>query len=224
MSDQSLLIIVPAFNAARRIEELVDRLRKHISMDELVIVDDGSVDDTARLAEASGATVISHPRNLGKGAALKTGFRIAQRRGYEYVLTMDADLQHPPEYVPQFIELVRSGKFDMVIGARARTEDMPQHRVFANFATSIIISLFAGVRIRDSQSGFRLISTKLINAIHLRGDKYDLESEILLKAAHAGFRIGEIEVPTVYEGSHSFINPFVDGCRFLRILCESHFW
>jgi glycosyltransferase involved in cell wall biosynthesis len=224
MSKAWVVVLIPAYNAAETISELISKLRDYLSESQVIVIDDGSVDDTASLALEAGACLIQHPANRGKGAALKSGFAMASHEGYDYVLTLDADLQHSPECVPLFLELADSFQYDMVIGVRERTEIMPSHRVFANFMTSVLISMLAGVRIRDSQSGFRLISTKLLKSIHLRGDKYDLESEILLRAGLAGFRIGELTIPTVYEGSRSFINPVLDGMRFLKILGQGFFW
>jgi len=219
-----VLIVIPAFNAANSISKLIEQLLEHATPDDILVIDDGSTDETARLAEQTGVRIISHDFNLGKGAALKTGFRVAVEEKYGYVLTMDADLQHPAECVPDFLKVAASDSYDMVIGVRDRSEKMPPHRAFANFTTSILISLLAGVLIRDSQSGFRLISTRLIRSVTLRGKRYDLESEILLKAGLARFSIGEIAIPTVYDGSVSSINPVVDGLRFLKLLRERLFW
>ncbi|MBU1319002.1 MAG: glycosyltransferase family 2 protein [candidate division Zixibacteria bacterium] len=224
MNSESVLIIIPAFNTADSICTLIGQVLDHASPDNILVIDDGSADETARLAEQTGVRIISHDVNLGKGAALKTGFRVALDEKYRYVLTMDADLQHPAKCVPDFLEVAASGCYDMVIGVRDRSEKMPPHRAFANFTTSILISLLTGVLIKDSQSGFRLISTRLIRSVSLRGERYDLESEMLLKAGLARFSIGEIAIPTVYDGSASSINPVVDGLRFLKLLRESLFW
>lgn len=219
-----VLIVIPAFNAADSIATLTIRLQDYVSPGDILVIDDGSEDETARLAKQSGVRTISHDVNLGKGAALKTGFKAAIDGRYEYVLTMDADLQHPAESVPDFLDAAAAGCFEMLIGVRQRSDNMPRHRAFSNFTTSLLISLLAGVRIRDSQSGFRLISTCLIKSMALRGERYDLESEILMKAGLARFTIGEVAIPTLYDGSVSSISPLIDGLRFLRLLRQRLLW
>ncbi|MCK4657171.1 MAG: hypothetical protein KAT85_09045, partial [candidate division Zixibacteria bacterium] len=109
-------------------------------------------------------------------------------------------------------------------GTRERTTSMPVFRVFANFTGSVVISLFSGARIRDSQSGFRWIRTDVLKRLRLQCDRYDLESEILLGAGRIGGSIGEIAVPTIYGDSESFINPIVDAARAIRLLWRSLFW
>lgn len=219
-----MLVIVPAYNAAATVSELIDRLTAHVAIEDILIVDDGSGDATGQNARNAGVAVLSHETNKGKGAALKTGFKYAVDRCYSAVLTIDADLQHDPDCLPSFRTLGGTNKYDVIIGTRKRTGDMPCLRVFANFASSAVISLFSGVRIRDSQSGYRWIATDLLRRLSLKGDRYDLESEILLAVGRMGGSIGEIGIPTIYRGSVSFISPTVDAVRALKILCRSLFW
>lgn len=218
------LVIIPAYNASRTITELIERLAKHVDKADIVVIDDGAADNTGELARQAGVAVLAHETNRGKGAALKTGFKHAIDNRYDAVLTIDADLQHDPECVPGFLEMGASGKYDIIIGTRERTNNMPFFRVFANFTGSVVISLFSGVRIRDSQSGYRWISTDVLKRLHLECDRYDLESEILLGIGRIGGSIGEISVPTIYGDSESFINPIVDAARAVRLLWRSLFW
>ncbi len=219
-----VLVIIPAFNAGRTIGELVERLAEHVARSDILVIDDGATDDTGELARSAGVSVMKHSVNKGKGAALKTGFRHALAAGYEAVLTLDADLQHDPDYVPEFLRQGAAGGYDIVIGTRQRTPEMPRKRVIANFTSSVIISLLAGALIRDSQSGYRWIRTDILRRLRLRGDRYDLESEILLGVGRIGGAIGEISVPTIYGESSSFVNPLVDAARILRVLWSSLFW
>jgi glycosyltransferase involved in cell wall biosynthesis len=204
--------------------ELIERLAKHVDKANILVVDDGAADNTGELARQAGVTLLTHETNRGKGAALKTGFAYAIDHGYDAVLTVDADLQHDPECVPGFLEMGASGKYDIIIGTRERTDEMPVFRVFANFTGSVVISLFSGARIRDSQSGYRWIKTDVIKCLRLECDRYDLESEILLGVGRIGRSIGEIYVPTIYGDSESFINPIVDAARAVRLLWRSLFW
>jgi len=224
MSPLSPLVVVPAFNAGKSIGRLIPRIAKCVPRESILVIDDGSSDDSGEVARKSAAAVVTHKVNKGKGAALKTGFARAITEGFDSVITMDADLQHDPGCIPGFISLGRSGRYDMIVGTRKRTDDMPRARNFANATSSAIVSFFANALIRDSQSGYRWISTRLLRRIELSGDRYDLESEILIKAGRAGMRIGELEVPTIYDGSESFINPLVDGFRFVKLLQKSLLW
>ena len=218
------LILVPAYNASGSIAELLKRLRDVAPDCEILVVDDGSTDSTAETAETAGVRVISHEANQGKGAAIKTGLQYASENGYDGLVTIDADLQHDPECIPEFVKLASSEDYDLLIGARQRTSRMPSHRALSNFMTSALISLLAGACMRDTQSGYRWMRTDVVRNLRTRGTRYDYESEILMKAGKFGLRIGEIRVPTIYGDSTSFINPFRDSWRFMRILVRSFFW
>lgn len=224
MNPVSTLIFVPAYNASGTIAELLERLRDVASECDILVVDDGSTDNTAELTEMAGVRVISHEFNRGKGAAIRTGLKYASENGYDGLLTIDADLQHDPDCIPKFLDLALSGDYDMIVGARERTSRMPLPRAFSNFVTSTIISLLAGVCLRDTQSGYRWMRVHAVMNLGLTGLRYDFESEMLLKAGRCGLRIGEIRIPTIYDDSTSFINPFRDTWRFMRILVRSFFW
>jgi glycosyltransferase involved in cell wall biosynthesis len=218
------LVVIPAYNAAGTIGQLIELLSEHVNRRDILVVDDGAEDDTGASARRAGVTVLAHARNMGKGAALKSGFRHAVAGGYDAVLTLDADLQHDPACVPQFIDMAADGDYDIIVGTRRRTSDMPSERALANFTSSIVISLFSGTLIHDSQSGYRWIRTEVLKRLPLKGDRYDLESEILIGIGRSGGLIGELPIPTVYGGAVSFINPIFDAARIIRILWSSLFW
>ena len=143
------------------------------------------------------------------------GFDYALKNNYRSVLTLDADLQHPPEDIPRFIAMDNGQR--VIIGTRKMTlAGMPFLRWLTNNLTSQIISIFSTQRIRDSQSGYRLIPVELIKKARLETINYDLESEILFKVGAMGYDIIEVPVATIYEGSHSYINPLIDTGRFIR--------
>ncbi len=211
----SVLVIVPAYNAARHISELVSRLRTYVCDANLLIINDGSGDDTLDIIRQEKVNYISFPENRGKGAALKAGFEYAIENNYRSVLTIDADLQHLPEEVPQF--LAADNGHHVVIGTRKMDlKVMPWPRWLTNNLSSLIISVFSQSRVRDSQSGFRLIPTEVLKAIHLKTVGYDFESEMLFKAGALGCGISEVPISTIYEESTSYINPLQDSLRFLR--------
>ena len=210
-----ILLLVPAFNAAKYIPELMKRTEPYFSQNDILIVNDGSADSTQAEMDKLSCHKITFPENRGKGEALKAGFDFAVTNGYDAVITIDADLQHKPEHLPAFLENYNTG--DVIIGTRAiETKLMPLDRLMTNNLTSLIISVFGCTRIRDSQSGYRLIKTRVLKKLHLTSARYDTESEMLFQTGYLGFRAAEIPIETVYEGSHSFINPFKDTTRFIR--------
>ncbi len=212
---QQILVLIPAYNAARYLPELVRRLRQYVCDENLLFVNDGSVDSTLELLKEYDVNYISFPRNRGKGAALAAGFDYALANGYRSVLTIDADLQHLPEEIPRFYAIDDGNH--LIIGTRAMDlRIMPFARWLTNNLTSLIISVFSTQRVRDSQSGFRLIPATVLKALRLKTVGYDFESEMLFKAGAVGCRFDEVSISTIYEGSTSFINPLSDTGRFVR--------
>ena len=249
---KTLLVIIPAYNASLTIAELVEKISKSVNKNDIVVVDDGSKDQTFVIAQRAGAVVLKHKKNKGKGEALKTGFRYAQKKNYPALITMDADLQHDPESIPDFIRkadniyplpfgerarvrgnkvksngfsCIRSSSPGIIIGTRKRNlKNMPFARWLTNNLTSAIVSILSGHSIRDSQSGYRLIWTQVLKDLKLKSKKYDLESEILIKAKRKGFKISEIPIKTIYGEGKSFINPLIDTSRFIRLMWRSLWW
>ncbi len=209
------LVLVPAYNAGKYIPELVSRLRKFVCDENLLFVNDGSSDNTLELLKQHNVNHISFPQNRGKGAALMAGFEYAIENNFRSVLTIDADLQHLPEEIPRFYALDNGRR--VVIGTRKMDlKIMPFDRWLTNNLTSMIVSVFSTQRVRDSQSGFRLLPTELLKAIRLKTVGYDFESEMLFKAGAVGCSIAEVPISTIYEGSTSYINPLKDTGRFVR--------
>ncbi len=211
----NILLIIPAFNAVKYIPELYKRIEPYFPPENVLIINDGSTDKTQTEMDKTDWNKITFEINRGKGEALKAGFAYAVENGFEAVITIDADLQHKPEHLPAFFENYESG--DVIIGTRAITAKlMPMDRLLTNNLTSLIISVFGCTRIRDSQSGYRLIKTPVLKQLHLTSARYDTESEMLFQTGYLGFKAAEVPIETVYEGSHSFINPFKDTTRFIR--------
>jgi len=200
--------ILPALNAARFLTELIGEIRSLQPECRILVVDDGSTDGTADTASSAGAEVITHEVNQGKGEALKTGYAWAQDQKLDSVFTMQ-----------DFTEAADRGGFDVVVGTRmARTESMPWIRKKTNQFTSWVISRLAGQYIPDSQNGYRLYRTACFAGLTLKTSRYDSESEILVRMARRGYRIGSVPVTTVYGDETSSINPFVDTGRFFRLV------
>ena len=223
MSDK-VMILLPGYNVGRHLDELVPKIRENLPEAHLCLVDDGSADDTGERARANDLDVLVHPQNRGKGEALKTGFAHAVSRDDAAVITMDSDGQHRPEELELFVRSWRAGH-DVVVGNRMEAnENMPWLRKRTNEFTSWVVSRLAQARIPDSQNGYRLFDTRVLRAIELESSKYDLESEILIKAGALGFQIGAVPVATVYHDQHSSIHPFVDTLRFIRLVHRARRW
>jgi len=215
LKSNSVLVLVPAYNAGKYLPELIPRIREFVCDENLLVVNDGSKDNTLEILKGLKVNYLSFPQNRGKGAALVAGFNYAVENGYRSILTIDADLQHLPEEIPGFFAIDNGQK--VVIGTRRMNPKiMPFDRRLTNNLTSLIISIFSTARVRDSQSGYRLIPAALLKAAPLTTVKYDLESEMLFKAGAARFSVGEVPISTIYEGSHSYINPIIDTGRFIR--------
>jgi glycosyltransferase involved in cell wall biosynthesis len=207
--------IIPAYREEGRVGRVVAAARQYIPV---IVVDDGSPDGTEAEAKAAGAAVVRLEPNRGKGTALLAGFAEARRRGYEAVVTLDADGQHDPAAIPAMLAQLERGA-DIVIGTRlGDLRGMPPQRIFSNTFTSAVISMLAGRLVRDSQTGYRALRLKAVEKLPLKRRGFDLESEMLLKAARAGARIAHVTVPTIYGDERSKINVPADTYRFFRVV------
>jgi len=214
-----ICVLIPSYNESGTIGSLVEKIKaKGLNV---VVVDDGSIDNTSENAGKSGACVLRHQQNKGKGASLKEGFRYILNKDYDATITMDADAQHSPEDIPRFIDAARDPDVDMVVGNRmSSSKDMPFIRWLTNNIMSGIISLICWKNIRDSQCGFRLIKRNVLKELNPSSSNYEIESETIIEAHHKGFKIKFISVQTIYSKQTSQINPVVDTIRFFRFLLK----
>ncbi len=212
-----IIALIPCFNEEQHIADVVAGCKK-AGLD-AIVVDDCSDDGTAAAAEAAGAQVVSHEVNRGKGAAMETGMRTAREAGFDAVLTLDGDGQHSPDDIPKFLAAAEEGAPDMVIGTRmGDVSTMPLVRKLTNRFMSWLISKLARTRVTDSQSGFRLVKLSLRDEIKVEGERFDAESEIIIKAGRAGKRIVEVPIQTIYGDERSKINPVRDTIRFIALV------
>jgi glycosyltransferase involved in cell wall biosynthesis len=207
--------LVPAYQAAAHLGEVLLGLAALDPAPDVLVVDDGSRDATAQVARTFGARVHSFAANRGKGHALLAGFEVL--RDYDGVVTLDADGQHPPECFPDFVHAARAGA-DLVLGARARSAAMPPARRFANGFSSGWTARLAGQRVSDSQCGYRLYGRSLLAATPSTPGRYEVETELIVRAARLGFRVAEVEIPTVYGEEKSQIHAFRDVPRIVGTL------
>lgn len=215
-------VIIPAYNEEMLIGHLVSEVKKK-GLD-CIVIDDGSADRTREEAELSGAYVISHRKNLGKGLSLRAGFKKAMEGDYKFVIVMDGDGQHHPDELENFIKAAEKYNVAIVIGNRmGDPRGMPLKRKVTNWVMSAFISLIAGQRMPDTQCGYRLIKMDLLKAIPLTSDRYEIESEVLIKASRAGLKIKSIPIKSIYGAQKSQIRPFADTVRFLSFIIKTAF-
>jgi len=216
MGDQ-YCVVIPALNAARTIGNIVKRIT-HLKMP-VVVVNDGSCDETASIASANGAFVISHLRNEGKGAAIRTGFEYALRAGFNGVVTMDSDGQHDPDEITQLIHAGEVQHAGIVLGNRMRNEiNMPIVRRVTNRLMSNVVSLIARQVLPDTQCGFRFIRKEVLQSVVLRARRFEIETELLLAAAAKRWKIISVPVRTTYREHQSYIRPLRDTVRFMALV------
>jgi len=218
-------VIAPAYNPAQRLLEVISGIAKYVPLTDILVVADGSSDRTALVAKDCGAIVPRHAKNLGKGAALKTGLAFALAQGYDAVLTIDADGQHDPRLIPAFLRAQRETAADILIGSRTHNRSpMPLDRRCSNALTSLVLSIRAGCRIPDSQSGFRLMRTWMLRHLPLENNGYQMESELLIRARTKKASTASIPTSTLYRGEQSSIQPLRDTLRFVALVLRSLFW
>ena len=212
-----ICVIIPTYNESRAIAGLIKQITK-LGL-EVIIIDDGSIDDTVKIASACGAKVLANLKNMGKGASLIKGYNFALQQGFDAVISMDGDGQHSPDDLLAFVQKASNSQSAVIVGNRmGMTKGMPILRVITNNLMSKFISLVVKQHIPDTQCGFRLVKKEFLTRLDLSTSKYETESEVLIKAAHLGFKIESIPVETIYSGGKSRINPFLDTLRFLRFM------
>ncbi|MFH1397963.1 MAG: glycosyltransferase family 2 protein [Candidatus Omnitrophota bacterium] len=210
-------VIIPTYNEAKTIGKLTAKIRGRQL--EVLIIDDGSLDNTGQIALDNAAIVLKNDINKGKGASFIRGFNYLVERDFDLIITMDGDGQHDPEEIPAFIQAAQDHNYGIVVGNRmCNCEGMPLLRVITNKFMSWIISGIARQNIPDTQCGFRLIKKEVIQEVKLATSRYETESEILIRAAQKGFKIGSIPIKSIYRGEKSRINPFIDTLRFIKLI------
>lgn len=214
-----ILALIPAWNEAARIGPIVKATRAYLPV---LVVDDGSCDDTAAKAEDAGATVVRHPQNRGKGVALMTGFSWGLAHGCAAVLTLDADGQHDPADIPKFLAAYEADAGDLIIGRRDFSR-MPLVRRVVNPFGSWLLSQALHTRIIDNQSGYRLYTRRLLENLNLTSTGFELEVEIIIQVVCKGMRIGWVDIQTIYDiDKASYFHPIKDTIRFLKMVAQAH--
>ena len=204
---------IAAYNEARYIGSIVLQARQYV--DEVIVVDDGSTDNTARVAELAGATVIRHAANRGKGAAIQSILAEARKRKPDILVLLDADSQHDPNEIPALIRPI-SDSFDLVIGSReAQKDKTPRYRRIGQKVLLRSTQLASKTNISDSESGFRALSSKAINELDLTEKGFAIESEMITRAADKNLKITEVPISNIYTTDGSTLNPIRHGIEVL---------
>jgi glycosyltransferase involved in cell wall biosynthesis len=193
-----IAIVIPVFNEAQVISQVLHEIREHGDYP-LIVVDDGSADDSYLRASRCGALVLRHKLNRGKGAAVKTGIMAANLLHADVVITMDGDGQHDPHDIDALIAPILSGEADVVLGSRTIDKrEMPKTKVLANFIGNFFTWLFYGLWVSDSQSGLRAYSKFAALVIDTKADKYEYDSKVIREIKNNRLRFMEVPVHTRY--------------------------
>ena len=213
-SDRPILALIPAYEEGPRIGAVVEAARRHLPV---VVVDDGSTDDTADRARVAGATVIRQVPNAGKGAALRAGFRHALDAGARAVVTLDADGQHDPAEIPLFLDRYRTRRAELIIGQRD-LRSMPPVRRLSNTIGGAALAAALGRSVPDNQSGYRLIGRTLMRAL-LDSDEsgFEFEVEMIARCLALGLPLDSVPIRTIYAGEPSHIRPWQHFREFVRV-------
>jgi glycosyltransferase involved in cell wall biosynthesis len=212
---EEIAVVIPCLNEARSIGSLIHEVR--MIAPNVIVINDGSLDCTASEATQAGAIVLNHSSSRGKGASLRAGFELASRLGFQWALAMDGDGQHAPTDIPRFLSHCGTTNAAMFIGNRMDTCDrMPLVRRLVNRWMTASINSFCNTSIPDSQCGFRLINLAAWNLLTIRTDHFEIESEMIVRFAKAGFSIDFLPVETRYASETSKIRPLHDTCRWFR--------
>jgi len=212
----SVACVIPAFDAAGTLEAVASGLRSSLPHAMLIAVDDGSSDHTYDVAQGTCDRVVRLDLNHGKGAALRAGFVVALDACVSSVITIDADGQHDPARAPELLAALADA--DVVIGTRERTRGtMPIGRRVTNALASAAVGAIVGVAVPDAQSGYRALRREVLEASHATGDRYEYETELLIEAVRAGFRLASVDVPARY-GARSHFRAWNDSFRVVRTI------
>jgi len=209
------LALIPAHNEEARIGAVAAAAKQHLAV---LVVDAGSSDGTARAAEAAGAQVISHKINQGKGAALRSGFRVALKQGCDFVITLDADGQHDPAEMPAFLEAYAATQADLIIGRRDFRQ-MPFIRRLSQTLGPALFSWAVGRRIPDNQSGYRLMGRRLLETeavLQSAEAGFEFEGDMIALAIKEGLAIEWVPIRSIYRDEKSHIKPWKHVMKFVQ--------
>ncbi len=207
-------VVIPAHNEERHIAQVISETRKYCS--NVVVVDDGSRDRTLEEAKNAGVTVLRHAINLGKGAALRTGTEYSIRHGAEAIVFIDSDGQHSPADIPRLLKELEGA--DVVFTYRnLKSEHMPLTKKFGNMVLNTLLKLLFGIRIIDTQCGFKAMTSRAYRTLRLMSSDYNIESEIAAKTGKYGLRFRQAPIETIYKDRYKGTTP-IDGVKIAMMM------
>ena len=213
---EPLVVIVPAYNSEPTLGNVVKGVRRNLPRALIIGVDDGSTDGSRKLLRTVADETIEFDVNQGKGAALRAGFAKALEKGAAAVLTIDSDGQHDPAFAPEIVGAL--DRADIVIGTRDLSgAHVPKHRRIANMISSAATRAVSGGKVRDSQSGYRAMKAEVLRKVDAKGDRYEFETDFIIRAARAGFTTVNVPISTIY-GSPSYFREFRDAWLVIKVL------
>ena len=213
---KKIFAVIAAYNEEKHINKVVKGAKKYV--DRVIVVDDGSKDKTTEIAKKSKAIVLRHLVNLGKGAALKTGCDYAAKNRADIIVVIDADAQHDPNEIPKFLESIK--KYDVVLAYRKLNKNMPFVLKFGNQLINKTINFLYGVKIKDSQCGYRAFTAKAYKSLRWKATDYSLESEMIAKIGKYKLSYCEIPIETIYSDKYKGTT-ILDG---IKIVFNLLFW
>ena len=217
LEEKKCCVIIPTYNNCTTIDNVIRGVIKYT--DDIIIVNDGSTDETNDiLKKFSNVKVINYPKNKGKGYALRNGFKLAQDEGYEYAITIDSDGQHSPDDIPVFIEKLSDNPDAIIVGARNMNQDnIPGKSSFGHKFSNFWFRFETGIKLPDTQSGFRLYPLKLIEKINFYTNKFEFEIEVIVRAAWKNIHVTSVPVRVFYESKEKRISHFRPIIDFTRV-------
>lgn len=224
MENSNIYALIPAFNAESSLGEVIDRTKKFVQ--HVIVVNDGSTDQTGEVARSHGVELITIPSNRGKGYALRLGFAHALSNGCDAILTLDADGQHDPADIPNFLSAHDQDSGAILIGSRmAQADRFPRQRYYSNRTAVFFISKALGQHLEDTQCGFRLYPSRVLRQIVLTTCHFQTETEVLLRGARRGVRLCSVPVKNIYMNGNapqSNFRPVVDTFYICLVVLQGY--
>lgn len=211
-----IFVVIPAYNEETNIRNVIIETKKYIS--NIIVVDDGSKDKTSEEAEKEKAVVLKHIINLGKGAALKTGCDYAAKQGADKIIVLDADAQHEPSQIPNFLNELKDA--DIVLGYRKPGKEMPLILKLGNSFINKITKLLYGINLHDTQCGYRAFTSNAYKKIKWKASNYSMESEMVANIGKKNLKYKEIPIKTIYTDKYKGTT-IIDG---IKIVCNLFLW
>lgn len=219
-----LSIIIPALNEEKNIEKVIDKIPNNIGLTtEIIVIDDGSTDNTAKIAKKCGAKVISHKVNKGYGAALLTGFKESIENRSDFAIVVDGDLQHDTSEIVNLLKPLKSNEADFVIGSRfLKTNNLPLIKRFSIPLLNFIMRLITKQNLTDTQSGFRGFRTEILKSLKLKNNDMGLSLEILFQIIDKKYRVKEVPITCIYKEDSHKLHPLKHLKQLIKALINHY--